>query len=146
MITRLEQAAHDTAQAYRGGVQALAERVGMRPSTLYKKLDPGCETHHLTIPEALALMLSSGDFRILNAMADSCGFTLIPKSGDDAGTLFDLMCRISEESGLVAAEVRDSLADGRLSGSERQMIGRKVANAVEGLQTLARFIQTEDGR
>jgi hypothetical protein len=146
MTARIELAAYDTAHNFPGGAKALAERIGIRPSTLYSKVDPAVDTHHLALTEALAMMIATGDFRVLHALADACGFVAIPKSGDggDAG-LFDLVCSISESSGFVASEIRSAFSDNNLSDGERRKIIRRVADAVESLQALARFISPEKG-
>ena len=72
-------AAQQSAQSYPGGTHAVAKRMAtllgkMVPSTLEKKINPNCDTHHLSVQEAMALQLVTGDASMLQAMAEALGF------------------------------------------------------------------------
>lgn len=70
-------AAYMTSLNYPGGVPALAARMGMDARDLSRKLNPN--TGNLGLDEAIVLMVMSGDYRILHAMADELGYTLAPQ-------------------------------------------------------------------
>lgn len=78
-------AAHLTAQAFSGGVPALAQRMGMSANTLQHKLNPANTTHHLTLREALVLQLVVGDVSVLRAMAKQLGYTVERATPDQSG-------------------------------------------------------------
>lgn len=78
-------AAHLTAQAFPGGVPALAQRMGVSANTLQHKLNPLNTTHHLTLKEALILQLVAGDVAVLRAMAKQLGYTVELATPDQSG-------------------------------------------------------------
>lgn len=57
------------AQETPGGVQVLAQRMGVSPNTLQHKLNPNNTTHHLSLKEAVALQMVSGLPYVLFAMS-----------------------------------------------------------------------------
>ncbi len=67
-------AAYLTGHHYLGGVPALAVRMGMDANDLSRKLNPN--TGNLCLDDAIALMVMSGDHRILHAMAAEVGCVL----------------------------------------------------------------------
>lgn len=69
--------AYLTGHHYPGGVPALAARMGMDARELSRKLNPN--TGDLGLDDVIALMVMSGDHRILHAMADELGYMLAPQ-------------------------------------------------------------------
>ena len=79
-------AAYNTVHLHPSRVAGLAARVvGMSESTLDKKINRNNTTHHLSLAEAVALQVVSGDAAILHAMAKVLGYTCTPELPDQSG-------------------------------------------------------------
>ena len=78
-------AIYHTVHGYPGGVVALAARMGVSANTLTHKANPNNTTHHLSLAEAVALQVVSGDAAILHAMAKVLGYTCTPELPDQSG-------------------------------------------------------------
>ena len=67
-------AAAQTVDQYPGGAESLAPRIGMSAGILRNKVNANNTTNHLSLAEANRIMSVTGDFRILQAMAQEHGF------------------------------------------------------------------------
>lgn len=106
-------AAHLTAQAFPGGVPALAQRMGVSANTLQHKLNPANATHHLTLRETLLLQLVTGDVSVLRAMAKQLGYTVERATPDlSGGDPVEAFMRFQTEVGNFTRAVADSLQGG----------------------------------
>lgn len=74
----VQDAAYITGQEYPGGCLALGPRIGVSGAVLANKLNPNLNSHHLTVAEAMRIMMLSGDTRILHAMATELHHMAIP--------------------------------------------------------------------
>ncbi len=104
------------------GAVGLARRLGKNPGTL---LNPHQETHHLTLGEAVAMSIASGDARIAQAFAWEMGGVFVklpPKAGASDLELLTLMLQRDEAGGRFAATVEQCLEDGRISARDWQAI------------------------
>lgn len=70
-------AAYHTAHSYRGGVPALAVRMGANADTLMKKVSVNVESHHLTLKEAVTMQEVTGNVAVLQAMAHALGYVCV---------------------------------------------------------------------
>lgn len=74
-FTALDQAAWATVHEYRKGRQQgaalLAPLVGKTPATLSNEVNPAVTTHKLGLADAIVLQHASGDYRILQACAQT---------------------------------------------------------------------------
>ncbi len=136
----LDLAIYQTAHDYPGGVPALAKRLGgCNAGTLQNKVDPAMQGHRLNIYEARAIMLATGDHRILKALADDLGYVLIPV-GDRQGTsdvdLLTAYAQLDKERGDVGQRLREALEDGRLTYEEVRRVRREAREEIEALQEL----------
>lgn len=100
-------AAYHTANAYPGGVPALAQRMPpvltsrgerrpMAANTLQHKINPNCLTHHVSLEESVSVQELTGDFRILHAMAGRLGHVAISMRGSTATTLESIKNMVKE--------------------------------------------------
>lgn len=144
MMSDLERAAYDTVHEYPGGAPRLAQFLGVRPGTLNNKVDPGCETHHLSVDEALALMLISGDYRILEALSRSTNHLCIRLEHLASVSDLDLLTaytQLHERLGKVAGAIREAFADGRFERAEYQDIRRLSFDSMNAQFELLRRLE-----
>jgi hypothetical protein len=137
MMDELLLAAYHTVHGFPGGAKALAPRLGMAPSTLSNKVDPMVDTHKLSLTEALAAMLATGDFSILNVLAEQTGHVVLPAGsfGDMADTaVLELFARIQVEQGDVARALLSALEDGRFQPHEVEALSRETMEFIQAIQ------------
>lgn len=77
-------AAQQAAQAFKGGVPALAVAMGVSPNTLQHKLNPDGTRHHLTLRESIRLQKITNTAGVLHAMAKAMGYVCILAKPDQA--------------------------------------------------------------
>nr|VFK14957.1 MAG: hypothetical protein BECKLFY1418C_GA0070996_10127 [Candidatus Kentron sp. LFY] len=83
-MDKLWVAIHETARKYRGGtknkggIHAMALAMSVHPGTFRNKVDPSCPNHIPNINEIRAMMLMSGDCRILHALASDVNHACFP--------------------------------------------------------------------
>ena len=121
-------AAYATVHDHSGGANALAPRFSTRgggtmsPSVLNSKVDPGKDSHHLTLAEASKLMAFTADHRILHSLSREHGYVCVPVSTDGIPAsdlaILDLVTMVWDRNGKVGREVHNTLADGRVEQHE----------------------------
>jgi hypothetical protein len=144
----LDLAIYHTVHDYRApdgtrGPRALAPRLGVKPGTLSNKADPACDTHHLNVSEAAAVMLASGDCRILHSLAHLVHHIAIPLG--DFSRVADLevlnaYTELHREIGETAAAINEALRDGKITRPEYEMVRRELyEDARAGFELLTRL-------
>lgn len=128
-------AAYHTAQAYPGGVAALALRMGVSPNTLQHKLNINNATHHLTLAESEALQVLSGDSRITQAMAAAVGGVYLEQQVDTHASPMEQAMSMVHEFGEVLTTVTTAMADGVVTHNELLNCEREVAELMSALNT-----------
>ncbi len=122
----------------RHNISELARRLGKGATILANKLNPDCDTHHLTLGEAVAITELSDDNGILEAWAASRGAVLVdvPAGVTSDEELADLVMIVSESVALVFAAYREARKDGVIDKHERRDIGHRVQDAIRDLLSL----------
>lgn len=133
------EASYRVAHDYKGGAVALAARMGKNPGTLLNKLNPHCETSALSLSDAVAISVVTGDRRICEAFAAvlDCAVIALPdheKTSDAA--LLDLLLERDSAFGEFAGALREAIADGSVSQAEFEILEREGLQAVAALLTL----------
>ena len=122
-------AAYATVHDYPGGAGSLAPRIGTTQGVLNSKVNPNTTTHHLSLAEAVKLIVLTGDKRILHAIAMETGDVVVEGAGElqacDMAVL-ESMTAVFAGAGLVGASVHTALADGRVTRKEYVAIERKA--------------------
>lgn len=139
------------AQRYPGGMERLAERLGMKVSTLYKKLCANTTTHMLTLDEAESLVRAFQESNMPDACRalDALAFRMdrvcipLPDPTEDAGDIAAHVCKVFQEGGDVAREVQSSIADGRIGSKERIAIENEIEQAIRALVALQVIVGRE---
>lgn len=108
----LDDAIYHTAHKYKGGVHALALRMGMSGNTLQHKVNPNTTTHTLKPEELVILMEMTETDWILQCISARLGYTVIksvPAASDDAHALYWQM-------GALVADLQHAVADAFAKG------------------------------
>lgn len=132
------------AEAYPGGVAALAQRLGKHPGTLYNELCPReGSSAKLGLADALSVMDFARQARMAEALAPldlielRYGRMAIPlPTGEelDDECLLRAVSAVALEFGQFAAEVATSAADGRISDNELKRVRHEAAELSAALQ------------
>ena len=130
--------AYSLGQRY--NISDLARRLGKGATILANKLNPDCDTHHLTLGEAVAITELTNDNGILNAWALSRGQMLVdmPEGAVSDEDLVEQVLLAQAIFGELMREIHDARRDGiidRLEQSRIENIGRSAAQQVIGLIT-----------
>ena len=122
----------------RNNISELARMLGKGTTILANKMNPECDTHHLSLGEAVAITEMTGDNSILDAWAASRGKVLvdIPAGVTTDEELADLVMIVSESVAQVFCAYREARRDGVIDRHERQEIGQCVRGAIRDLLSL----------
>ena len=122
----------------RHNISAIARLRGVSPVILANKLNPDCDSNHLSIGEAVSITELTDDNGILDAWAASRGKVLvdIPAGVTTDEELADLVMIVSESVAQVFSAYRDARRDGVIDRHERQEIGQCVRGAIRDLLSL----------
>lgn len=135
-------ALYKVARSYPGGIDALAERLGMSVNVLRNKLAPGISSHYASFEEVsniITLCQTAGvkDAALpLHALLARHGMAafLVPEpeqiSNDD---LSQTVCRVMSQVGNVAEAVSEALLDNVITEREADLIEREFQGALAAL-------------
>ncbi len=116
----LDIAIQKTAKEYKGGAKALGHNIGANPGTFTNKCNPKGD-HTLTIDEFVAIMEVTGDFRMLDALAELLGYVCIAaepiKELSDTNVIMS-WANWQMQVGEIAKVLATSLEDGKISDDE----------------------------
>lgn len=131
----LDLAVHQTAHDF--GLPELARRMGKGEQVLRNKVNPHSESHVLTLREAIAMVLITGDLRIAVEVAKECGggFAVAEAMPRDVGVVMAFLAS-QREHGDVARAVEEALSDGQISPREQVDIQQQISEARKGLDVL----------
>lgn len=133
-----ELAAYHTVHDWPGGAESLAPMMGMSAAILRGKVNPNDAKHHLTLREASALMVITGDDRILHALAAEQGAVVRYADADEPADLRDATLRAVAAKGVLAAKVAEATADGIITNREADEIERHSAASMAATAEVAR--------
>lgn len=145
----IHDAAHATIHDYPGGAASLAPRLGMVQAVLNSKVNPNTHTHHLTLSEALRVMVMTGDHRILRAVCDELGYMPpIPRLevGVSDLALLETYTQLISELGAFSQAFHAALTDGRITKREINDLEREMLDFFRaGEELLNRARQISEG-
>lgn len=124
----IDLAIQETARNYLGGAKALGKAIGANPRTFTNKCNPK-EQHVLTVEETLALMRVSGDFRLLDAIAEEAGYICVRIEANES--LSDTHVLISwtgwyAQLGELSSVVAKALLDGQITLEEYHAVRSRM--------------------
>jgi hypothetical protein len=135
-------ALYKVARAFPGGIDALAQEIGMSVNVLRNKLAPGIASHYLSFEEvsniiSLCQKANVKDATLpLHAMLARHGMAafIVPEpsqiSDDD---LSQTVCRVMSQVGNVAEAVSEALLDSVITVHEADLIEREFQGALAAL-------------
>lgn len=136
-------AARMTVQAHPGGAESLGPRMGMSGALLRAKLN-NSDRNRLYAEELELLIDTTGDHRIVHALAANCGYALQPlgaATGDSASVLH-LVLELNKAGGELSRVVCEAIADEVITPNEVQAIARAGhADQTALLQLIGRLFQ-----
>lgn len=132
----LDVAIHHT--AHESGVSAAecAKALGMGHQVFLNKTNPGCDTHHLSIHQALALMIRTGNAAIFHALEQELSSAGVLHTQAPPQPLFMAVICAATEHGDIERSIRDALQDGHISEKEKVQIVRQCEEAVVAIGAL----------
>lgn len=127
------------------GVPELAEKLLVKPGTMYNKLNPEFEHNHLYLHEAIYITKLADDHRILEAWAHSCGYALVrvPQSVACDEDLSDQLLKLMETVGQTGGEIHTARADGVITPSEYARIHQRIQFLLTEALSLSAVIGTQ---
>lgn len=119
-------------------ISELARLLGKGPTVLANKFNPDCDSHHLNLGEAVAVTELTGDSRILETWAASCGKALVdlPAGVVSDDDLIEQVLLAQSVFGKLMQAIHDARADGvidRMEQGQIERIGTQAAEHVLGL-------------
>jgi hypothetical protein len=134
----VRDAAWRIGRCHPGGIPALALRMSTNADTLKKKLNPNCETHRLSVDEAVDLQVCAGRYDVLYAMAWSLDHVVIPVPDMDAAGVAANLAAVGAEVGDVFRVAQEVLRDGHVSLNERRELAGQISEAIAAMAALLR--------
>lgn len=130
----LYRAAHN----YPGGIEALAPRLHISPSSLWHKVSPTYPGAHCSPDEMAAIMEFSEDHSALQALAARLRYVLLPMppAGCLDAEFAQRLAASVREFGEFIGEISADIADGRVSDNELRRIERELADMMAASQAL----------
>lgn len=132
----VRDAAWRIGRAYPGGIPCLAQRLEVNAETLKKKLNPNCETHRLSVDEAVDVQLHAQRFDVLHAMAWSLDHVAIHVPDAPAEQVAARLAVVGAEVGDVFRLAQQVLADGQVTPNERRELATQITEAISALSAV----------
>lgn len=123
---------------HRHNISELARQLGKSPVVLANKLNPDCDTHHLSLGEAIAITELADDDKILNSWAQLRGKLLVdmPIGSVNDEDLADQVMMVQVVFGKMMQVIHDARKDGvidRIEQADIEQAGVEAAQQVIGL-------------
>jgi hypothetical protein len=135
-------ALYKVARNYPGGIEALAQALGMSANVLRNKLAPHIASHYPSFEEVSAIVELCHQARVpdahlpLHAMLVRHGMAafIVPQPEQVAGDdLSQTVCKVMSQVGAVAESVSRALVDGVITAAEADLIEREFSGALAAL-------------
>lgn len=134
---------YKAAHNYKGGIPALAVRMGKSPNVLQNKVNPNCETHHTTAEEAAQIADLADCDEIAKAFAARRNMVCIKVPQFDGLSdmeMLDLMLSLRREEGEWAAAIQKAFSDGSINSAEFDRIEKEfIEYQAAGLELMSRI-------
>lgn len=135
-------ALYKISRAYPGGIDALAQKLGISANVLRNKLAPGIASHYPSFEEVsmiIALCQEAGvkeallPLHALLARHGMAAFAVPEPSQVSTDDLSQTVCRVMSQVGNVAEAVSESLIDNVITEHEADLIEREFQGAITAL-------------
>ena len=135
----VQDAFYHTVHDYKDGTAALADRMGMSAAILLNKADPNKEHNKPLLKDADMAMGLTGDYRILDVLAQNHGRIVVrkPEPGEACDmAILELMAQAWKSNGEVGSEVHSTLADGKVEKKELPKVRSAIYRAQQALNEM----------
>ena len=135
-MNHIDVAVHAT--IYSSGMPAkeISTRLGMsHHQVLINKANPKSTSHKLNLREAVAIMLLTGNYLILNAIETELDINKRTEKPSPDQLVHDVL-KATGEVGEVALAVNEALKDGRFTPREKEKCRNEIDEAIEYLTRL----------
>lgn len=139
-------AAYITGHDYPGGTSALGPRIGVSGGVLSNKLNPNIDTHHLTLAEAMRIMVMTQDVRILQAQANELGYMVVPLHVVEDETVTAAMTHTVGEFGEYVTAACDAMKDGHITKLELRKINKELGDMIAQAVKLQALLTQQESR
>lgn len=129
-------AAHRIGHDFQGGMDALAPQMGCNPRVLNNKINPRCESHHLTLVEAVRMQQITGRHDILFAEAEMLGYVCVPRAECADMDITYALTKACSEFGDYMREADRALRDNKVTPNEIKRLERELAELIQAATTL----------
>lgn len=142
------------ARRYPGGIEALAQRIGIRvPQVLRNKITPSNEQNHLTVEE-LTLIIESlqhaGREKEADLIIDAFNWmfarvaTKLPGATKQVtDDLTSNLLQVMRRTGEIAADLEAALVDGKISTRELDTLEKRVQESTEAQLQLLELLRQQ---
>lgn len=127
------QAVHDTVHDSDIKTKEIASRLGMGHQVLINKANPQCETHKITLLEAVAIQKITGSSAILRAVQVELD---IPPSEEECQSYLEATLHFTREFGDVVRSIEEGMKDGKLTARELERFMRETDELDAAMQRL----------
>lgn len=137
MACDIELAAFNLAHDY--GIKKLAAELDVSPNVLNKQVDPGVDTHRLSLATANRIQRVTKSIAILKAMADDVGYMVVKKPDmvqSNGDGIFDGLLDLSDKLGAVSAKLKTIYKDRKITTTEASEFDSDVVNLLAAAMNL----------
>jgi hypothetical protein len=110
--------------------------MGIDPAILRSKLNPNCDTNHLTLKQAVAMQVITGRSDILHAMAEELGHVALPLPCITSVDLPRAIAKTCGEFGDYLRRVDECMSDGQVTPNEIKSLERELTELMAAAGTL----------
>lgn len=140
-FAKLNEIIHATAYEATGGIEKLADALGVRSQVLRNKVNPNNLQNKLTIYETIRMMEQTDDTRILDEIAWMLDFQVSAIKFDAQTSLLNAIVTASADHGKVHQTIEQAVIDKRITQREMEHISKEINDAIDALQTLHKVIE-----
>lgn len=142
IMDHIDQAVYDTVHSSDLSAKEIARNLGMSHQVLLNKANPQAEGHKLTLREAVAIMLMTGNHRIQSAIETELGVAEVkPKK-----SVIESVLDSAKEHGDVVRVVQKALDDGNISLRELEECQQEIDEAIDSLARLREVLVDEQSK
>jgi hypothetical protein len=140
-------AAQDIGKDYPGGIESLYPRLNMKSSALLRaKLNPNCDTNHLTLKESVDIQQKSGLHYILFAMATELGYAApIPLPDIHSKNVPQGISKMCAEFGDYLRTVDEVFDDGKVTPNEAKSLQKELTQMIAAAVRLQSILTGKGG-
>jgi hypothetical protein len=139
-MDQLDHAIHNTAHKSSKTPEEIARAISVGHQILLNKVSPTNDRNKLTLREAVAMIICTGNTEMVSVIADIAGGEFVPRGGDATPSVMSGVLTVVSEQGDVTRAIECALADGRISSREGNRIIQEIDQAMSALRLLRKAV------